>query len=132
MADPIVPIPGINSSVIDGGTSVVVVLGGTQGGVITNPSAATDQGLANVETLYVNPIEPAVLNGNGTTFALAPGQSWEVFPGQTNTTYVNAKSSGHRFSVYSLVEPSEVIIGPTLDLTDPANLPFVPALLTGI
>ena len=69
------------------------------GGFITNPYSATDQGIAAVEVLYVNPVTNAALQGNGTNFPLQPGQTWEIIPGQTTPTSVNAATAGHKFSV---------------------------------
>lgn len=81
-----------------GGTAVTVVPTGPNGGFITNPLSATDQGIATAEVLYVNPVSGATLNGNGTTFALQPGQTWLIIPGQSTVTSVNAATSGHKFS----------------------------------
>lgn len=72
---------------------------GVNGGFITNPASAADQGLANAEDLFVDPVGAASEAGNGTTFRLAPGQTWSLIPGQTTPTSVNAASSGHKFSV---------------------------------
>jgi hypothetical protein len=96
---PVTPVPGLASVITTGGTAVVAVGPAPNGGFIANPASATDQGLDAVETLYVNPVTAATEAANGTTFALAPGQSWELIPGQTTNTSVNAASSGHKFSV---------------------------------
>lgn len=95
------PQAGLNSVVSTGGVPVVAVPAGANGGVITNPYSNTDQGISptDAEPLYVNPVGNASLQGNGTTFALYPGQSWTIIPGQTTSTTVNATSSGHKFSV---------------------------------
>ncbi len=100
-ATPVTPTAGNASEVAVGGTPVVAVLGGPNGGIITNPSSNADQGIAGggVEPLYINPVDGATLNGNGNTFSLAPGQSWSVIAGQTTPTSVNAASNGHKFSV---------------------------------
>ena len=95
----IIPTPGLVSVVTVGGTPVTVANGGQNGGIITNPLLATDQGIASTEPLYINPVTAAGLAGNGTTFALQPGQSWEFIAGQTTPTSVNAVTSGHKFSV---------------------------------
>ena len=93
-ATPVTPIPGLASVVVTGGTPVVAVGAHPNGGFITNPSTAT-------EYLFVNPVANAATTANGTTFGLAPGQSWSIIPGQTTSTSVNAVSSGHAFSVVS-------------------------------
>ena len=71
------------------------------GGFIVNPLSAADQGLAGgalPEPLYVSPAGAAGLAAGGTTFALAPGQKWDIIPGQTTATSVNALTTGHKFS----------------------------------
>ncbi|HUZ33911.1 MAG TPA: hypothetical protein VMV19_17655 [Xanthobacteraceae bacterium] len=98
---PVTPIPLVNSIITIGETSVIAVAAGPNGGVITNPLSATDQGLVTAENLYINPVTAAGTVGNGTTFALLPGQSWTIVPGQTTPTYVNAPTSGHKLSGFS-------------------------------
>jgi|SRR5262252_2435640 len=94
------PQPGLASVVTTGGTAVTAVPANPQGGgIITNPMSKDDQGIATAEPLYVNAVSAATLGGYGTTFALSPGQSWNVIPGQITSTSVNATTSGHRFSV---------------------------------
>ena len=90
---------GVTSTIAVSGTAVVVVPAAPNGGVITNPYLASDQGLVTAEVLYVNPVGLATLTANNTTFALQPGQSWQVIPGQTTQTTVNAPTGGHAFSV---------------------------------
>lgn len=97
----VTPIPGVASVVSVGGSSVLAIAANPNGGIITNPYTATDQGLSVAETLYVNPVSYASTSANGTTFALLPGQSWVIIPGQSTATYVNAASGGHKFSVVS-------------------------------
>lgn len=103
---PVTPVAGLVSQVTTGGTSVIVVSGGPNGGFITNPASATDQGLGSAEDLIVNPVGAAAdpTGGaaiNGTNFRLSPGQTWNIIPGQTTQTSVNAASSGHKFSAVS-------------------------------
>jgi hypothetical protein len=99
---PVTPTPALTTVVTVGGASVQVVPAGPQGGFITNPASDADQNVT-AEDLFVNPIGPADVNGFGTTFRIAPGQSWSFIPGQTTPTYVNANTSGHRFSaVYTV------------------------------
>lgn len=97
----VTPVPGEVSEVASGGTAVIVFAGGPNGGIITNPYTATDQGISNTEPLYVDPVGSATTNGNGTTFALQPGQSWTAIPGQTTQTSVNAATGGHKFAAIS-------------------------------
>ncbi len=97
----VTPIPGVTSQVTVGGTSVVAIAANPNGGFITNPLFAIDQGLSVAEALYINPIGAATLAGNNQTVALSPGQTWTVIPGQTTPTYVNAASNVHKFTVVS-------------------------------
>ena len=94
----VTPTPGTVTVVAAGGTPVVVIPAGINGGIITNPLLASDQSVSSAEPLYVNPISNAALHGYGTTFALQPGQSWDVIPGQTTQTTVNATTGGHTFT----------------------------------
>ena len=93
------PQAGPNYIVATGGVSVIAVPANPTGGIITNPFLATDQGIAAAEVLYVSPVVGANTVANGTTFALQPGQSWTIIPGQTTVTSVNALTAGHKFSV---------------------------------
>ena len=95
---PVTPQPGLVTEIATGGDAVIVIPGGPNGGFITNPASASDQGLAQAETLYINPVNAATLQGNGTTFAIPPGGTWSIIPGQTTTTSVNAPTSSHKFS----------------------------------
>jgi hypothetical protein len=94
------PQPGTNSVIGTGGTAVQAVPANPQGGgIITNPLSNADQGIATAEPLFVSPRGDATLEAHDTTFALAPGQSWSIIPGQMTATSVNAATDGHRFSV---------------------------------
>lgn len=101
-AVPVTPLALTVSVVTTGGTPVAVVPAAPNGGFITNPSNATDQGLGSAEVLYISPVSmtPGAAPGaaNGSTFALYPGQTWTIIAGQTTPTYVNSASSGHKFS----------------------------------
>lgn len=96
---PVTPVAGLTDVVGVGGTAVTVAPGGINGGYITNPAAAADQGLVAAEDLFVDPVGSAGLGGNGTTFRIPPGGTWAMIPGQTTPTTVNANSSGHQFTV---------------------------------
>lgn len=93
-AAPVTPIPGLVSQVTTGGTPVTVVAGGPNGGFITNPANAPG-------SLFVDPVGAAAVVAGGTTFELAPGQTWSVIAGQTTPTSVNSNSSAHQFSAVS-------------------------------
>ena len=98
----VTPTPGLATTVTTGGTAVTAVGPNPNGGFITNPASAADQGLATAEDLIVNPVSSAANgtagNANGTNFRIPPGASWQIIPGQTTPTSVNAITSGHKFS----------------------------------
>lgn len=100
--EPVTPQALLTSVVATGGTPVQVASGGVNGGFITNPVSEVDQDIVTAEPLYVTCVGSAPGSapgdGNGTTFVLYPGQTWTMIPGQTTATYVNAATSGHKFS----------------------------------
>ncbi len=87
----VTPVPGLVSQVTTGGQSVIAIPAGPNGGLIMNPPNAP-------ETLYVNPVGAASISAGGSNFAIPPGGSWEVIPGQTTQTSVNSASNNHAFS----------------------------------
>jgi len=99
----VTPQAGLADIITTGGIAVQAIPALPNGGVITNPLLAGDQGISVAEVLYVDPVGScgglSLPAGNGTVFALQPGQTWTVIPGQSTPTYVNAASSGHLFSV---------------------------------
>jgi hypothetical protein len=88
----VTPVPGTNTEIVTAGVAVQVVPPGPGGGTITNPYTAPGP-------LYVDPVASAGTAAQGTTFALQPGQSWSVIPGQTTQTTCNSQSNSHEFSV---------------------------------
>jgi hypothetical protein len=98
----VTPTAGTNSHVTTGGTAVVAASAnpsGYNGGYITNPLLATDQGISTAEPLIVDPTGASPgLNANGTSIALQPGQNWPIIPGQVTATMVNATTSNHKFT----------------------------------
>jgi hypothetical protein len=104
-ANPVTPVAGAASVVTVGGTPVIAVAAGPNGGFIQNPVSAADQGnLPAAEDLVINPVgaaaSPTVAGGvNGTNFRIPPGGIWQLIPGQTTNTSVNAATGGHKFSV---------------------------------
>jgi hypothetical protein len=87
---------GAVHTVTTGGTAVTVFGAGTitNGAVITNPTTAT-------ESLYIDPVNSptaAAPGANGTTFELAPGQSYSFPNGVTGAVRANAATNGHVFS----------------------------------
>ena len=110
--------PAITTTIPLGGVAVLAMMGPLSGGLIVNPAAAVDQGLATTEYLYVDLVNPATLSASATTYELAPGQAFPIPAGFTGKVSVNAVSSGHRFSAY-------VIHG--LQPFTPPNGPFPPS-----
>ena len=95
----VTPSPGISTSVASGGNSTLVIPANPNGGFITNPFLAADQNITSAEVLYVDPTGATpILAGNGTCFALQPGQTWSVIPQQSSTTSVTSTTTGHKFS----------------------------------
>lgn len=116
------------SEVAVGGTAVTIVFGPVAGGLISNPLLAEDQGIDVVEVLFVNVIDEAEAAEAGTTFALQPGQSYRIIPGQTTNVSVNALTSGHKFSGIVYQEPTPYPPAP-----QPGNFPpSAPVTLTEI
>src|SRR5882757_4069934 len=105
MTDPVSLYRAASSVIASGGASQIVFYGPLQGGLIVNPSSAVDQGLSVPEVLYVSVVGPAEAFETITTIVLQPGQLFKVPPGTTSNVYVNAASSGHRFSAV-LVQPT--------------------------
>ncbi len=98
----VTPMAGAASYIPVGGTAVTAIAAnpsGTNGGYITNPLSATDQGITTAEPLILDPtsVSPG-LNANGTAIALQPGQTFLLIPGQTTAVMVNAATSGHKFT----------------------------------
>lgn len=100
--DAVAPQALLVSVVTTGGTPVQIAPGGVAGGFIMNPSSAADQGIVTAEVLYITSVgtTPGSTpgDGNGTTFALYPGQTYDLIAGQTTQTWVNAATDGHKFS----------------------------------
>ena len=93
------PIPALTTTVITGGSAVIVFAANPNGGLIQNPLKNTDQNISTAEVLYVDPTgNPPTTSNNGTTFALQPGETWAVIPNQSTNTQVNAVTSGHKFA----------------------------------
>lgn len=103
MTTPVTPIPCLTSEVATGETAVTAVGPNPNGGFLQNPLSATDEGIDSAEDIVVNPVTGATYPGiaggvNGTNFRIPPGGGWNIIPGQTTPTSVNAVTSGHRFS----------------------------------
>lgn len=98
----ITPLPA-DTTIITGGTAITSIPGNVGGGFIQNPVDPLDQGILSgvPQPIYIDPINvpgSSPGSGNGTTFVLYPGQTWEVPTGQSTPTRVNGPVSGQRFS----------------------------------
>lgn len=103
-ADPVTPVPGAANTVVTGGTAVIAVAAnadGIGGCYIQNPYDPADQGLGSAEPIYVSPVAEPGLEGNDFTFRIEPGGTWTGIAGQVTPTWVNATTSGHKFTVVS-------------------------------
>jgi hypothetical protein len=90
----IVATPASSTTITTGGTAQVVFPANSIGnqGTITNPLTATEPLFVCIVVAQV-----ATTTASGTTFALAPGQTFTLPPSQVNVT-VNAVTTGHVFS----------------------------------
>lgn len=96
----LVPSAGTNTQITTGGQAVQAAPPGIAGGYIVNPMSATDQGLSAAEPLAVDVVGQCVMvQGNGTIVLLWPGEKFDLPANSTNPVYVNANSSGHKFTV---------------------------------
>jgi hypothetical protein len=87
----VTPKIGLATVIVIGGTAVIVIPANPNGGLIENPASSG-------ESLFVDPVGSASTTPGGTTFEVPPGSFWNVIPGQTTQTTVNAASNGHSFS----------------------------------
>jgi len=98
----VTPIIGSNTQVVTGGVAVTAIPANPNGGYITNPYSAADQGISTAEVLYLDPTGAAPGStpgsGNGSVVALQPGQTWTVIALQNTVTKVNAGTTGHKFT----------------------------------
>jgi hypothetical protein len=97
------PQAGTHVVVAVGGTAVVAVTGPCNGGYIVNPATSAGQGGGSAEELFVDPVAApgstdATANGTTTTLP-ATGGTYAVPPlGAGQFVYVNAATSGHKFT----------------------------------
>lgn len=80
------------------GISQIIAYGPMRGGYVMNPLSAVDQGLGSAENLFVSFLGPAATTETATTFSLPPGGVLNFPSGFVGNVYVNALSTGHRFS----------------------------------
>lgn len=102
MVDAVTPYPAVTTKIFAGGTPVIAIFGGVQGGRIINPFNPEDQGISTVEPLYYSFVEDAETAETSNTFPLQPGQWVDIPPGLDHHVSVNAATTGHRFSAYVL------------------------------
>lgn len=73
-------------------------------GDVTDTVVVQEAAYGPAEVLYVSLLGPAATTETAGTVALAPGQSFPLPPGCANDVWVNATTSGHRFSAV-VVQP---------------------------
>ena len=116
--------PGASSIVFKGGESIIALTGDALGGYIVNPMRAIDQNVDVAEVLFVDPTGPAALQQTATTVPLQPGQGYRLAPNQTTPLWVNAKTTGHKFSAF--------LVQPPVPAITPIPTAFPPSAPTGL
>ena len=96
-----------STTVTVGGQSIVALYPPQNGGIIANPPTAEDQGIAIAEPLFVSLTGTATPYESASTFALYPGQSISVVVGSVLPVWVNAATSGHKFSAVFFAKPPQ-------------------------
>jgi hypothetical protein len=125
MADDVKAWPLVNYSVVNGSVSIIAAYGPGIAGLILNPKDAADEGIPIVEPLYVDFTAPATLYASNTTFALNPGQSIFFPEGFAGPVWVNAATTGHRYSGILWQPPPGFV--PQDQAAPPGIIPFPPS-----
>jgi hypothetical protein len=112
--------PGAASRVLVGGHAVAAAFGPLLGGFVMNPLTAADQGVS-AEPLFLDLVAPAAARETATTIELRPG---DIFSFPTNfggTVWVNAATSGHKFSAVVYQPQSSFVLTPNSEGFPPAG-----------
>lgn len=117
------------AQVTTGGIPEVLIYGPILGGIILNPASNEDQGIAEVEVLYIDVVGDATLGVAPTTQALQPGQIYYVPKNQTTNVSVNAASSGHKFSAITFQPTGPIIPADLVGMINPCLTILVPSYL---
>jgi hypothetical protein len=125
MVDKVTPYAAAATEVEVAGQSVIVAYAQALGGVIANPSSATEQGIAVVEVLFYSFVGDATPYESPTTFPLQPGDSVKIPANSVYPVSVNALTAGHKFSAY-IIQPAPVYP------PDPVPGTFPPAASTAL
>jgi hypothetical protein len=88
------PIGGSSYQIVDGNLNAQFITGG----ILQNPLTAIDQGLDVVEPLFYDLTGPADHHVSATTQELLPGEIFSIPANPGNGVWVNAISTGHKFS----------------------------------
>ena len=99
----LVPLKCWHDSVPVAGTSVRISSGLAVNGYIINPPTALDQGLPNLNILYIDPTGPAATSETETTIALQSGQLYTIQSFVKNGIWANSNSSGHKFTAVQII-----------------------------
>jgi hypothetical protein len=99
----IIPTPGLVSATVKAGEAIQISPGGPLaafiiGGTIYNPLDASDQGLEQAESLFVDFTGPAYSHVSSSTVELAPGDSVDIPEDCMNGVWVCAASGDHQFT----------------------------------
>jgi hypothetical protein len=100
--------PGAASQVTTGGKAVAAAFGPLLGGFVMNPLAAADQDVP-AEPLFLDLTGPAATSETATTIELAPGALFSFPADFGGTVWVNAATSGHKFSIV-VYQPAPVYV----------------------
>lgn len=128
----VTPLPGFSSQVVIAQKAVLVAGADAIDGYIINPATISDQGLPNLNVLYVDPTGPASFIQTKTTIALQPGGRFDFPPNVAYGIWANSQASGHKFISVQIIPTSA--LPPAQAILNDAYLRgnFPPATVTGV
>jgi hypothetical protein len=128
----VTPLPGLSSQVKIAQKPVLVAGADAIDGYIINPGTLIDQGLPNLNVLYVDPTGPAAFVQTKTTIALQPGGRFDFPPNVALGIWVNSQTSGHNFVSVQIIPTAN--LPPTQASLNDAYLRgnFPPRGVTGV
>lgn len=112
--------PGAASQVTKGGTSVAAAFGPLLGGFVMNPLRAADQGVP-AEPLYLDLTGPAATRETATTIELFPGSTFAFPANFGGTVWINAATSGHKFSAVVYQPATSYVLTPNAEGFPPSG-----------
>jgi hypothetical protein len=128
----VTPLPGFANQVVTAQQPVLVSGADAIDGYIINPGTIIDQGLPNLNILYVDPTGPAAFVQTATTIAVQPGGRFDFPPNVAFGIWVNSQASGHKFVSVQIVPTAD--LPPAQQTLDDAYLRgnFPPPTVTGV